>query len=61
MRRQHARSPGYSDLGEFELIAGFIDLSQQNKYNESLFCNDWILSKVTREHYFYVFEYIPLL
>jgi hypothetical protein len=40
-----------SDLGEFELIAGFIDLSQQNKYNESLFCNDWILSKVSREHY----------
>jgi hypothetical protein len=40
------------DLGEnFEEIAFFIDLSQTNKFNESLFCNEWTLSKVTMETY----------
>lgn len=44
-------TPDTADLGEFQLIAGYVDLSQQNRFNESLFCDDWILAKVTRERY----------
>lgn len=49
--KEQNSSPDAADLGEFQLIAGYIDLSLQNQYNESLFCNDWVLAKVTRERY----------
>ena len=41
-----------SELGDdFKLYESWIDMSQTNRFNESLFCNDWILSKVTYERY----------
>lgn len=40
------------DLGTmFKSMESWIDMSQTNKFNESLFCNDWILSKVMLETY----------
>lgn len=36
-------------LGEFECCEHLIDMTQKNKYEESLFCNDWIVSKVYYE------------
>lgn len=40
------------ELGDdFKLYESWIDMSQTNRFNESLFCNDWILSKVTYEKY----------
>jgi hypothetical protein len=40
------------ELGEeFKAMEHWIDMSQTNKFNESLFCNEWTLSKVTMETY----------
>lgn len=40
------------ELGEdFAAMEPWIDMSKTNQFNESLFCNDWILSKVTYEIY----------
>ena len=39
------------DLGEFEAIKNGIDMTQNNKYDESRFCKDWVLSKVLYETY----------
>lgn len=40
------------DLGEqFKTMEFWIDMSQTNKFNESLFFNEWTLSKVTMETY----------
>lgn len=35
----------------FKGLEYWIDMSQTNQFNESLFCNDWILSKVMLETY----------
>lgn len=41
-----------SELGDdFKLYESWIDMSHTDRFNESLFCNDWILSKVTYERY----------
>ncbi len=40
------------DLGEFQLLSAGIDMSQKNKFNESLICNkEWVLSSVKLERY----------
>lgn len=39
------------DLGEFQHCEHLIDLTQQNKYDETLFCKEWVLSKVYYETY----------
>ena len=40
---------GDSELGEFQSCERSIDMTQKNKYEETLFCNDWIISKVYYE------------
>ena len=41
-----------AELGEdFKIFESWIDLTQTNQFNESLFVNNWILSQVTRETY----------
>ena len=41
-----------AELGDnFKAFESWIDMSQTNRFNESLFCNDWTLSKVTYETY----------
>ena len=42
---------GDPDLGEFKSCERSIDMTQKNKYEETLFCNDWIISKVYYETY----------
>ena len=39
------------NLGEFQAFEVLMDMSQKNKYNESRFYGDWVLSKVTLEKY----------
>lgn len=39
------------DLGEFKNCERLIDMTQKNKYDESLFCKDWVVSKVYYEIY----------
>ena len=41
-----------AELGDnFKAFESWIDMSQTNRFNEGLFCNDWTLSKVTYETY----------
>lgn len=44
-------TPDAKFKGEFEGLLNYIDKSQRNKFNESLFCNDWVLTKVIKEIY----------
>ena len=40
------------ELGEFQTCSSLINLSQKNKFNESLFCNkDWVLYGARYEKY----------
>lgn len=39
------------DLGEFQHCEHLIDMSQQNKFEETLFCKEWIISEVYYETY----------
>lgn len=34
------------DLGEFRRWESYIDMSQKNKFDESLFCKEWVVDKV---------------
>ena len=38
-------------MGEFQILAPSIDMSQTNRFDEALFCNDWVLFKVVNETY----------
>lgn len=38
-------------MGEFQILAPTIDMSQTNHFDEALFCNDWVLFKVENETY----------
>ena len=41
----------YDDLGEFERLRSSIDMSQTNRFDESLFSNDWMAKKWGGEFY----------
>lgn len=44
-------TPNAKLKGEFEVFKKWIDKSKRNKFNESLFCNNWVRSKVIEEIY----------
>lgn len=39
------------DLGKFQDWESYIDMSQKNQFDESLFCKEWDVDKVYREIY----------
>ena len=41
----------YDDLGEFERLRSSIDMSQTNRFDESLFSNDWMAKEWGAEIY----------
>lgn len=39
------------DLGKFQDWESYIDLSQKNRFDESLICKEWVVDKVYKEVY----------
>ena len=39
------------DLGKFQNWESYLDMSQKNQFDESLFCKEWDVDKVYREIY----------